>query len=1146
MAWVLDHLQACLCAPSVPDAGEETIIVSTRALLLRVLTQAVHQQTALFQENLECLFVTLSRLPPAALTADLSATFCDIFNSSSEEAHRYMQAVGGHQVVLSLLRSPDECVRAHAISLLASHLRWCDPHERARLLVSEDLLSGIGQRLAAHRPALGPSVRDALWGLVARPSAAGLSVDLPQGLAVFFYVLLRDKGLAAGRARPLADVGAGFECYFSAAVSEVLDFLKSLLAMARAQAPDSPLYAPPYAWLPGLVAILCLRPGALLIDSTVFEAMHDLALNVIIHLFLSSSPSPSTYSQGPSDSPLSRALGVMMAMLPSAQAQDNLSLLASDKFLTFKAAFFELYCCLCAVGAAMVDRLADSAAAAAAIFLLTDHVLIACGFPWFLNSNVNTLIQSTLVNPPPPLGDEPRPRSGSQPPASRFLPSPLLGAIADSVVDGLDRGAAPLLQALDQSLAVLLVVLTHTPNLSDLDHRLAAPSGGCARQWVRLAVFRLVCPCLAQLDSPTKTLQPLSGPALQLLLHLLQRSDHPTSTAPLIFASAAALAVRVYKCSLLQPRDSEVCEVMLGQLAELLRACVCGSGASDLLGAFVGADGLPLLPRFLPLAHTAAAVPCAMHLSSMQWLFALGSHGAAAVSAGVDEGLSMAAHQASAIISLCVYASPKTERTVSSEAQAGSVCKINSIASQRRSTADAALSRQRALAARSWQAVLGSVVNARGVWAHLPRSCSWTLDMTEDLHRRRLRLLAVYDTLGLDLALGRTASERDESADSVERVSSTVSLSTQILLSPVSAARHVRREALDGSAHPDDALLTVCSVITIEGIVRCTFKLNRATLYLIVDETAPAFVQASDDERAEMDAVNMSLGPADLVLALPRRYIMQRTAVELFLTNHRTVLIDFPSTALASTALRLLVPLLLGSDDSACYGLRPLLAQTQDPVQLFHNCTMTRRWQQREVSNFHYLMYLNTLAGRSYHDLGQYPVFPWVLQQYAQPTLDLNDPHNYRNLQLPVGSLNPSRREAVVERYQGWEDDNTPAFHHGTHYSTPGYVLFWLTRLMPFTRLLHKLQGGAFDHASRAFTSISQAWDATVSLASDVKELIPEHYYQPASLSVDCCWLSCHIVNQTVVGCLVKSSIRLLLAAQSCRQSKCIAPADLL
>lgn len=36
--------------------------------------------------------------------------------------------------------------------------------------------------------------------------------------------------------------------------------------------------------------------------------------------------------------------------------------------------------------------------------------------------------------------------------------------------------------------------------------------------------------------------------------------------------------------------------------------------------------------------------------------------------------------------------------------------------------------------------------------------------------------------------------------------------------------------------------------------------------------------------------------------------------------------------------------------------------------------SMTERWICGEISNFEYLMHLNTLAGRSYNDLTQYPV----------------------------------------------------------------------------------------------------------------------------------------------------------------------------
>lgn len=37
-------------------------------------------------------------------------------------------------------------------------------------------------------------------------------------------------------------------------------------------------------------------------------------------------------------------------------------------------------------------------------------------------------------------------------------------------------------------------------------------------------------------------------------------------------------------------------------------------------------------------------------------------------------------------------------------------------------------------------------------------------------------------------------------------------------------------------------------------------------------------------------------------------------------------------------------------------------------------CSSTQKWVNREISNFDYLMQLNTIAGRTYNNLAQYPV----------------------------------------------------------------------------------------------------------------------------------------------------------------------------
>ncbi|KAL8716445.1 MAG: hypothetical protein Q9220_000352 [cf. Caloplaca sp. 1 TL-2023] len=165
---------------------------------------------------------------------------------------------------------------------------------------------------------------------------------------------------------------------------------------------------------------------------------------------------------------------------------------------------------------------------------------------------------------------------------------------------------------------------------------------------------------------------------------------------------------------------------------------------------------------------------------------------------------------------------------------------------------------------------------------------------------------------------------------------------------------------------------------------------------------------------------------------------------------------------------------------------------------------MTRRWVQGEISNFNYLMHINTLAGRTFNDLTQYPVFPWVLADYASQELDLTDPRSFRDLTKPMGCQTPERQAEFRDRYQSFAemgDHNAPPFHYGTHYSTAMIVTSYLIRLQPFVQSYLLLQGGFFDHPDRLFYSVEKAWtSASRENMTDVRELIPEFFYLPEFL----------------------------------------------
>ncbi|KAL8236293.1 hypothetical protein R6Q59_017374 [Mikania micrantha] len=162
----------------------------------------------------------------------------------------------------------------------------------------------------------------------------------------------------------------------------------------------------------------------------------------------------------------------------------------------------------------------------------------------------------------------------------------------------------------------------------------------------------------------------------------------------------------------------------------------------------------------------------------------------------------------------------------------------------------------------------------------------------------------------------------------------------------------------------------------------------------------------------------------------------------------------------------------------------------------------SKRWQNGEISNFQYLMHLNTLAGRGYSDLTQYPVFPWILSDYESENLDLTKPETFRKLDKPMGCQTKEGEVEFRKRFDSWDDPEIPKFHYGSHYSSAGIVLFYLIRLPPFSAENQKLQGGQFDHADRLFNNLRDTWVSAAgkSNSSDVKELVPEFFYMPEFL----------------------------------------------
>ena len=62
-------------------------------------------------------------------------------------------------------------------------------------------------------------------------------------------------------------------------------------------------------------------------------------------------------------------------------------------------------------------------------------------------------------------------------------------------------------------------------------------------------------------------------------------------------------------------------------------------------------------------------------------------------------------------------------------------------------------------------------------------------------------------------------------------------------------------------------------------------------------------------------------------------------------------------------------------------------------------------------------MLLNKYGGRSFNDLSQYPVFPWIICDYNSNILDLSNKKAYRQLENTMAGISAKKRAAADEKY---------------------------------------------------------------------------------------------------------------------------------
>ena len=199
-----------------------------------------------------------------------------------------------------------------------------------------------------------------------------------------------------------------------------------------------------------------------------------------------------------------------------------------------------------------------------------------------------------------------------------------------------------------------------------------------------------------------------------------------------------------------------------------------------------------------------------------------------------------------------------------------------------------------------------------------------------------------------------------------------------------------------------------------------------------------------------------------------RRFLYSFQACELYLENGKSYYFNFYSEEKKIEFISLF---------SDCENIKII----SDLKSEFKNKGFTKLWLNNRITTFAYLLFINKYSCRSYNDVNQYPVFPWLILH--------NDKE--RDLEYTTVAQDEDTRTMLKEKYP-FSSEHFP-YHYTTHYSNASFLIYYLIRINPFTDNQITLQVNKFDVPDRQFNSLDEIQKILFN-TKQPREVIPEFF----------------------------------------------------
>ena len=272
-----------------------------------------------------------------------------------------------------------------------------------------------------------------------------------------------------------------------------------------------------------------------------------------------------------------------------------------------------------------------------------------------------------------------------------------------------------------------------------------------------------------------------------------------------------------------------------------------------------------------------------------------------------------------------------------------------------------------------------------------------------------------------------------------------------------------------------------------------------------------------DDENKTSKEKEILMFVQDIKEIIRKRTLLMKQSLEIFNKNGKSYFFNFFKIKECDEVCKIL------QNECQCTIEEGSKESIRSKVSLF---------KKGEITNYEYLLYLNKLSTRTFNDLSQYPIFPWLIKDIGKlieedgkktsdksvETIDKSKSlgkecenedeadSNLRNMNYPISMQNPEKRKHEIEKFE--EDEKYVKFpnHLGTHYSTSSYIFYYLMRNNPYCQNMIRLQNYKQENPNRMFLSFKDT-QKILKTSTDNRELIPDMFcYIDFLININCAY----------------------------------------